>query len=755
MKEAKPTSRLAKAVPGALTLEAIFQDKVFDVTQLRDPHWMRDGRRFSYLDHAPDSEVTTVWMYDVATGERKVVVDAAKLKLPRSERPAAPPDAADDEDDDDAGDGSGEALVIHGYQWSPDETHLLFARLPRRRSRVAGEEALTIYTLATGQLRRVTPSGPPLRSAKWSPDGGKLGYVRDDDLTLLDLATGKEARLTATATPTRYNGRFGWVYEEEFDLVDGWAWSPDGRYIAYFQVDETQVPLVYLPDFNDLHLTPVTMRYPKAGDPNPIVRIGILDVPADAGSPVPPTRWVDLGPDTDIYISRMQWTPRGDLMLHRMPRLQNRIELLLADPATGATKTILTEEDKAWVDARQDLTFVQGTEQFIWPSDRSGYNHLYLYDLSGQLLRPLTSGNWDVDMLVGVDATHRLAYFIAARPSPLERQIFSVLLDGGGEIVRLSDAPGVHSALFSPDGTHYLDTHSDRTTPPHTRLCRASGQKVAVVHENPMARLENLVLGQWELTSFTTEDGVKLNAALLKPADFNPKKKYPVLMFAYGGPGCMRSYGDNGSQQVQDSYDAGGWHQLLTQKGYLIAMVDGRGTEGRGRDFIKIVYQNLGHWDVHDQIEGAKWLGRLPYVDAHRIGFWGWSYGGYLASLCILRGAKVFKTAIAVAPVTHWMFYDTIYTERYMRRPQDNPKGYAESAPLTHAAQLRGDFLLIHGTADDNVHFQNSARLAAEFQKLDKPFRTMFYPGKHHSLEGVSAHLYALLTDFITETLSF
>ncbi|HZO88422.1 MAG TPA: S9 family peptidase [Chthonomonadaceae bacterium] len=735
-----------------LTLEAVFQEKIFEATPLRQPHWMRDGRRFSYLDRAPDSEVETIWMYDIATGERTVVVAPEKLRLPKAERPAQ--SAAPEEDD--TGEARGEeALRIHGYQWSPDETRILFARPPHRTSAPA-DQALYVYTLAARTLERVAHAETSLRNAKWSPDGRRLGYLRGDDLYVLDLATGKEVRLTDTARPAVYNGRFGWVYEEELELLDGWAWSPDGRRIAYFQVDETPVPLVFLPNFDDLHMKPVLQRYPKAGDPNPIVRIGVVEVPAsppEAGG-VPPTRWVDLGPDTDIYISRMQWTPQGDLLLHRMPRLQNRIELLKADVATGRTALLLAEEDKAWVDARRDLTFIKGTDQFIWPSDRSGYNHLYLYDLSGQLLRQLTQGDWDVDAVAGVDATHRLLYFTAARPSPLERQLFRVLLDGGGGIMQVTEASGTHQPLFAPDAVHYLDTHSSRAVPPHTRLYRASGVHVADVHASPMPRLREHPLGTWEFTTFTTGDGLTLNAALLRPPDFDPGKRYPVLMHTYGGPGSMQTYAGFSSQVVMDEYgNGGGWHQLLAQRGYLILLMDGRGTGARGRDFVKVIYANLGHWEVHDLIEGARWMARQSFVDARRIGIWGWSYGGYLAALSLLRGANVFKTAIAVAPVTHWQFYDTIYTERYMRRPQDNPKGYAESAPLTHAEKLTGNLLLVQGTADDNVHFQNSARLAAELQKHNKPFRAMFYPGKHHGLEGVAPHLYALLTDYILENL--
>ena len=765
---------IAAPEPKRLTIEAIYKDKIFDVERLNAPHWMQDGQRISYLDSAPGTSDTTLWFYDIRTNTRTPAIDIKALRLPKSDQ-TKPSEAgvSGENEDEGAPDPNAKAdyLPIRGYQWSPDETRVLFARIPRNRAS-SGDNALYVYTLASRKLKRVIHADSEFRNSKWSPNGKWLGYVHKDDIFALEVATGKQVRLTDTAHTNVYNGRFGWVYEEELDLVDGFAFSPDSKRIAYFQIDENQVPRIDLPNYDELHMKPVETRYPKPGDPNPLVKIGLVPLPigavgelkvaAEVGEPkvvsgtaadkknaapnaVPHTLFADIGNDTDIYISRLEWSPQGDLLLHRMPRLQNKLEVLKVSPATGAHRVILTEEDKAWVDARGNTTFIKGTDQFVWHSDRDGYNHLYLYDLSGKMLRQLTKGKWDVDALVGVDTTHRLAYFTAANPSPMERQLFSVLLDGGGDIIRLTDAPGTHETLFAPDGQHYLDTHSNRGTAPHTQLYRASGQHVASVKANPMPKLDKHTLSEWEFTTFTTSDGVTLNAALLKPNDFDPKKKYPVLMYTYGGPG---------SQTVQDRYgNGGGLEQMLAQKGYIFAMVEGRGSGMRGRDFLKATYLNLGHYEVDDQISGAKWLGSLPYVDAKRIGIWGWSYGGYMACLCITRGADVFRTAVAVAPVTHWALYDSIYTERYMRRPADNPKGYAESSPITYADKLKGKFLIMHGIADDNVHFQNTARLVAAFQKNNLPFRMMAYPGKHHGIEGVSSHVFTTITDFFIENL--
>ncbi len=733
----------------ALTLEAIYTDKIFEATRLQQPHWMQDSRRFSYVDRAPDSETNTLWLYEVATGARSVIIPEPILQWAPEDRikPFAlpgevEPEAAETGDAEQ--DRKRSILPISGYQWSPDERRVLIANLPQRRAS-QGDVALFIYDLAEQTLRRVTPERHEYRNVKWSPDSRSLGYVRDDDLYRLDLETGVETRLTDTARAQVYNGRLGWVYEEEIELADGWAWSSDGRRIAYFQQDETHVPQIDLPNYDDLHLTPRQTRYPKAGDPNPLVRIGVLELPSlGENVSVPQTLWIDLGADTDIYIARMQWTPDGSLLLQRIPRLQNRLDLLLADPQTGATTLVLTEEDPAWVDTPGEVTFVKETDQFLWLSDRSGWRHLYLYDLTGKLHAAVTEGAWDVESLAAIDSTRRLAYFTAARPTALERHQFRTSLDGG-DIVQVSTGRGQHAPLFAPDTEHYLDTSSDRNSPPQVTLRRKTGESVATILTNPLPKRQGHKIGEWSFATFATSDGVTLNAALLYPADFDPARKYPVLMFTYGGPG---------SQVAQDTYGGGGGlEQWLAQQGYLLAVVDGRGSGMRGRDFKKVTYLNLGQYEVNDQIEGAKWLAGLPFVDEARIGIWGWCYGGYMASLCILRGADVFRAAVAVAPVTHWTLYDSIYTERYMRRPIDNPEGYANSSPLTLADKLKGKFLLMHGTADDNVHFQNAARLAAAFQRHNKPFQTMFYPGKHHGIEGVSLHVFTLITTFITENL--
>ncbi len=733
-----------------LTLDAIYTEKIFEPKMLRQPHWHKDGSHFSFLDTAPkqekaqthtndkkadnkqatdketpDKELLTLWIFDVERKQRAPIIAAEILQTGE------------------------EPLTVHGYEWSPDETRVLLARQPRAHD-AEGDKELWIYTRATRALTCVARcgEGEDFRNAKWSPDGLRLGYARADDLYVLDLESGTERRLTNDASPSVYNGRFGWVYQEEMYLVDGWAWSPDGRYIAYCQCDETAVPIVPLTRYETLHLAPELQRYPKAGDPNPVVRVGVIDL-LETPNALPSTLWLDIGPDSDIYIAQIQWTPGGELLIQRIPRLQNQVDIVRADLQTGTTSLLLSETDAAWVDAPGKLTFVGDSGAFVWPSDRDGWRHLYLYDRDGQRLGQLTHGEWDVNRVVVADAVNGRVYFTASHPLPREQHLFAVGLDGG-DITQITMGQGTHHALFSPDASLFLHTYSDRMTPPQTDICRADGQFVVTVVDNPMPEARAQLLSEWEFVTLPVKDSdtggeIGLEAALLRPPDFDPTRKYPLLMYTYGGPG---------SQVVVDAWGSRiGLEQYLAQQGYVLALVDGRGAGGRGRDFKKVTYLNLGQYEVNDQIASAQKLATLPYVDSARIGIWGWSYGGFMASLCILRGADVFKAAIAVAPVTDFKLYDSIYTERYMRRPIDNPDGYERNAPLKYAENLKGKFLLAHGLDDDNVHFQNAAQLASLLQQHNKPFQMMAYPGKHHGLEGVAPHWAALIAEFIRHNL--
>ncbi len=689
-----------------ITLEDAYLNEKFKHRAIVSPQWLKDGKRLSYLLEVDGVEFKSLWMFDAGTGKSAIAVSGAGIRISKGRKPG-----------------------ITNYCWSPDEKHLLFHSDPP--TRFSGQGDYFLYSMATRKMRRLTRHSGVQRNAKFSPDGRLLGFVRDDDLWTLDLQSGKERRLTRLAKPQVYVGRFGWVYEEELGLVDGWAWSPDGKRIAFFLVDERRVPEYIITDYSGQHPTYRKTRYPKAGDPNPIVSIHVLKL-ATRKRVEMQTRH-----EADGYLARMQWSPTGKLLIQRMPRLQNRIDLLTADPNTGKCRVILTDTDDRWVDPQGDIQFT--ADGFLWLSSRDGRRHIYRYDKSGKNESRLTKGDFDIQKIHLVsDGT---AYATASIPSPTERNLVAVPLDGG-TLQRLTRGEGHHEATPSP--SHYLDVHSDLNTPSETSVFAVGGGKVATLIEPTIPATTGYEIARWKLLTIKTRDGQKLHARMLKPVGFDAAKRYPVLMHTYGGPG---------SQVVMNRWGDEWLSQHLASKGIIIFMVDGRGSGGQGTKFEKITYLNLGKWEAHDQIEGARWLARQSYVDGKRIGIWGWSYGGYLSSLTAFLGGDTFKVCMSGAPVTHYELYDTIYTERYMRTPAENPDGYREGAPFTHAHKLQAAMLIVHGLADDNVHFQNSVRLVEALQKAQKSFQVMFYPGMKHGPTKERTYIYREFARFLKANL--
>ena len=505
--------------------------------------------------------------------------------------------------------------------------------------------------------------------------------------------------------------------------------------------DISRIPQYTLTEWDSLHESLISMRYPKAGDPVAAVKVGVITLSSGK------TVWMDLGPDDNQYIPRVQWTlDRSTLAIQRLNRRQNKLEVLYADVRTGTTTTILTEQSEQWVELRNDLTFLRDGK-FLWSSDRDGYMHFYLYKNDGTLIRQITKGKWDVDKFYGVDEKTGTVFYSSSAAAPSDRYVFATGLDGSGQRC-LTPEPGTHDALFAQGYTSFIDTYSTIARPAKVRLVSVTTGSAAILENNPMTALDGYALGTTRFFTIRTSDGLDLNASLLVPDDFDSTKQYPVLVYTYGGPG---------SQVVINKWGGTNelWHSMLAGKGYLIFKLDNRGTAAHGAEFLKCVYKHLGTWEVSDQIEGAKYLASLPYVDKHRIGIWGWSYGGYTSSMAILNGADYFKAAIAVAPVTNWRYYDAPYTERFMNTPEENAAGYAAGSPLSIAEKLRGKFLLIHGTSDDNVHFQNSVNFVKALQRANKQFTTMFYPDKNHSItgSGTRLHLFSLMTNFLLENL--
>ena len=635
---------------------------------------------------------------------------------------------------------------IADYELSGDERQVLISTNVRSIYRHSFMADFYVWNIASRTVTPVSDNGSQ-QLATFSPDGSKIAFVRDNNL-YVKLMSGDEFAVTSDGVHNEIiNGAPDWVYEEEFAFSKAFAWSPDSHRIAWMRFDEREVPMFNMDEYHDL-LYPdwYSFKYPKAGEKNSVVSVHIYDTQDKSA------KTVDIGDDREQYIPRIKWTAdAGQLCVVRLNRLQNRADLLIADAATGKTNLLYSETNKYYIDEPDDnyVNFTPDGKYFYMFSERSGYNHLYLHDMkTGREIRPITSGNYDVAGLLGYHPETKRFYYTAADESPLRRNVYSVDIDGK-KPVKITNQKGMNSAVFSKNYKYFINYYSDANTPSQVGLYNAKGQLVRMLEDNAGLTEKTKEYGfvQKELMTIKTQSGVTLNAYMLKPANMQPDKRYPLFMFVYGGPG---------SQQVLDSWDGGmPWKQMLVQKGYIVVCVDNRGTGFRGEEFRKCTYMQLGKYETQDQIDAAVYFGGLPYVDASRIGIFGWSYGGYMSSLCLTVGADVFKLGIAVAPVTNWRFYDTVYTERYMRTPQENPDGYDDNSPINHAAKLKGKFLLIHGSGDDNVHFQNTMVFTEKLVQAERQFEMQVYPDKNHGISGgnTTMHLYTRMTDFILNNL--
>jgi len=534
-----------------------------------------------------------------------------------------------------------------------------------------------------------------------------------------------------------------WVYEEEFGITKGFEWSPDGKYIAYYRMDESKVKEFTLTYYGELYPEEYKYKYPKAGEDNSLVDIFVYDVAA--GKSVK----MDAGKETDQYIPRIYWTYQpGKLVMFRMNRLQNHLDLLLTDASTGASSVLLAEDNKYYVDIFDNTKFLKDGSGFIFTSEKSGYNHIYYYGMDGKLKKQLTSGNWDIAEVSGIDEKNKMVHYISFEDGPMNKMLYSVSFDGAKK--KISSDLGSHSVTFSSDFAYYIDNWSDANTAPKYTIRDAKGKQQLVLEDNAdlNAKMKEYGFAKEEFFTFKTSENVELNGWMIKPANMEKGKKYPVFMYMYGGPGVNTV--ENGF-----GYFDFAWFQMLAQKGYIVVSVDNRGTGGRGEEFKKCTYMQLGKYEVADQIEAAKYLGTLDYVDKSRIGVFGWSFGGYLSTLCMTKGNEYFKAGIAVAPVTNWRYYDNIYTERFMRTPQENADGYDSNSPINFVKKLKGKYLLVHGTTDDNVHVQNSMDLVSALVNANREFDMFFYPNKNHSIYGgfTRYHLYNKMTNFILENL--
>jgi len=640
---------------------------------------------------------------------------------------------------------------ISNYKFNNDETKIIFYINRERIYRRSFNAEYFVWDINAKKLFAVSNNGPQ-RLATISPDGKKIAFIRNNNIHITELTSGNEIQITNDGEWNKIiNGAPDWVYEEEFEYNQAFDWSPDGKFLAYCKFDESGVQMFNMTVFkglspekikNALYPENQSFKYPKAGEDNSIVTVHSYNVNTKK------TVLVNVGDETDQYIPRLKWSPNGKLVLYRLNRLQNKLEFLYANAETGTSEVFYTEENKRYIDENyfDNLTFLDNGNRFIYTSESNGYVHVYLYNGDGTLINQVTKGKWDVTNYLGYDSKKKLIYYQSAQPTPMQRSIYVIKTDGTGT-KKLSTLTGTNSANFSKGFKYYINYYSNTSTPTLVTLHDYKGKQIRVLENNePLKeKLKSTNFSPKEFFTFTTEQGSQLNGWMIKPVDFDSSRQYPVLMTQYSGPN---------SQQVLDDFWIG-WEQILSAKGYIVACVDGRGTGGRGEDFRKNTYLQLGKYETVDQIETAKYLGTLNYIDAGRIGIWGWSYGGFMTLNCMTQGADYFKAGIAVAPVTNWRYYDNIYTERFMRTPQENAAGYDDNSPINHVDKLKGKLLIICGSADDNVHMQNTLEISEAFVQANKQFDMFIYTNRNHSIYGGNTryHLYTKMLNFIKDNL--
>lgn len=699
----------------SITLEDLNVNGTFRPSSVWGLTSLNDGEHYSTLERGGK-----IVRYSYATGEKVgVLFDADNFNIPSLKQ-------------------------IRNYELSADEKKILLATDVESVYRHSFTAYYYIYDIEKKEVFPLSKNGNQML-ATFSPNGDMVAFVRNNNIFIKYLSRNNEQQITPDGLFNHIiNGAADWVYEEEFHLVTGMQWSPDSKNLAFYRFDESNVELFNMPLYmNELYPPNYSFKYPKAGELNSLVTIHVYNVEANG------IRVMDTGEETDQYIARIKWTfDSSKLCMVRLNRLQNKIDLLMANPTTGESTTLYTETNKHYIEEPTDNypIFTEDGKFFIVPSERNGFNHLYLYGMNGKLVNQLTNGNNEVIEIYGYDAQKKGVYYQAFDGSPMRTAVYYSSFDGKKSI-KLSQSSGTNSASFSNGYKYYIHFYSSISTPTQVTLHNAKGKQIRMLEDNAelSSTLSEYQIPKKEFFSFKTSEGVELNGYMVKPIGFSEHTKYPVFLNQYSGPN---------SRSVVDRFSVS-WDEYLASEGYLVVSVDGRGTGGRGEDFRKITYGQLGHYESIDQIETGKYLQSLPFVDKDRIGIWGWSYGGYMSSLCLFKAPDVFSMAIAVAPVTNWRYYDSVYTERFMGLPKDNADGYDDNSPINHVDGLQGKLLLVHGTADDNVHLQNSIEMAEKLIQANKQFDMMLYPDKNHSIYGGNTrlHLYTLLTNYVKANL--
>lgn len=706
----------AWAQTARLTLEDIWLTGTFRQEYVWGLRSMNDGLHYTALERTKQGQL--ILKYSYATGE---VVDTLFHTANHSEPKA-----------------------ISGYRLSDDEKQLLLQADAEAIYRYSTRELNYVYDLGSGSLHSISQQGKQ-SFATFNPAGTQVAYVRNNNLYITDIASQQTTTVTEDGAPnTIINGGTDWVYEEEFAFDKAFAWSPDGKRIAFYKFNEAQVKQFNMPIYaGQLYPSDYEFKYPKAGEANSVVSIHVYNL--ETGETQEITRTIK---DDREYIPRIQWIDAERLAMQWMNRHQSKLDIRTYHTGTSEIKSIYQESSDTYIDVPDSWTFLPKRDLLVLTSEQSGFNHIYQVNMSSATATPVTSGEWDVTDFYGVDSKG-MVYYASAEETPIKRDIYSIRLNGKSK-KKLTEKVGWNEAQFSTGMKYFINTWSNAETPPQYTLHNSKGKLIRTLKDNAklQEKLAGYGLSEKEFFSFQTEQGHELNCWMIKPQSLRPDRKYPVLISIYGGPG---------SQTVEDSWGGSNhlWHQYLAQQGYIVVSVDNRGTGARGTAFKKATYKQLGKYELEDYIETAKYLSKQNYIDGSRIGMWGWSYGGYMSSLAITKGYEWFKAAIAVAPVTTWRYYDNIYTERYMQTPQENASGYDDNSPINFVDLMQGNYLLIHGTADDNVHFQNTVEMVNSLVSAGKQFDMFFYPDRNHGIYGGNTryHIYQKMSQWLRENL--
>ncbi len=702
-----------------LTLEDIFSSNMYVAEKVENIRWLPNGTAFTFTENNKASKLLDIYKYEVESGSITLLLSGIDLKY------------------------NNKPIKMSDYSWTNDGKYLLIEGPEKEIWRHSRQAPYYLYELETKKITSLGNNDPNLRNVKLSPDGSMVGFVREHNIYIADVKTGEEKQLTFDGSTNILNGEFDWVYEEEFSIADGWRWSPDGKKIAFWRFDQTRVKEFYMIDEMQVYNKVTPLKYPKTGEENSIVIIGVIDIETSD------VTWMETASNDDMYIPRIYWTNSADqIAILRLNRLQNYLELLMTDSNTGNSVVVLTDADTCWVEIDEPKAmFLKNEDKIVWVSERNGYRHSYLYSYEGNLINQITDGSWEIKEVLGISESDGWIYFSGKKDTPLEQHIYRAKLTGGN-VERISQQVGWHTANFSPGLKYFINEFSSVNHPSKTLLKKTDGTLIRILKENNLEVFNGINMTYPEFSTFTTSDGFELNYYMIKPYDFDPDQKYPVIVYGYGGPGSQRV--------INKWYETRQlWHQMMTEKGYIVFCVDNRGTGGQGKSLKNLVYGDLSNWSVNDHIEAAKYLTSLTYVDSGRIGFWGWSGGGYLCLMLMTRANEYFSTGVSIAPVSDFHLYDAIWTERYLGLLENNQEGYKSSSVFTYAENLKGNLLIIHGTGDDNVHYQNTMQIVQDFQLKGKQFDLMLYPNKNHSIKGGNTrlHLFTKLTEYFLKHL--